>query len=162
MSPTVRIEIDGDEELRSAFLAVRSELKQGVKQDLKEAAHKHGVPAARRLSPSSRIDSLIRAGATITTAHIEVPLKRGVWPGPKGRNVPALLEFGGTIRGVLEPKSAKAIRTPYGPRARVKRARRYRARKYLQTAVTTTLPAVVADAERAIEHRFERRRVDVT
>jgi hypothetical protein len=136
MKAEVRVD---DARVMAGLKAASRDINQGVKEGLKRGAELHGLPTAKRLAPGHRIRAALHAGATTRTAYLEV----------RSREVPfaGLLEFGGTRRDVLLPKSAKAMRTPYGPRAVVRGPRHYRAQHYLRRAVQRSYAAVVREAQ---------------
>jgi hypothetical protein len=148
----VRVHVE-DDRVRAALKAARRDIDAGVKEGLRRAAERHGLPRARLLSPSSRIDRALRAGATRRTAFVEVRTRAVPFAG--------LLEFGGTRRDVIEPRRGRAVATPQGPRARVRNPRRYRGQRFMQRAVEQTLPAVLRDAEAALVTELEKH-IDVT
>lgn len=142
-----------DARVRRGLAAGSRQIKQGVKEGLRRGAEELGLPAARRLAPGHRIREALRAGATTRTAFIEVNLRKAPEAG--------LLEFGGTVRTVLLPKNAQALKTPFGPRAAVRKPRHYRGRHYLGRAVEETRPAVERVAGEEILRLYERAGLEV-
>lgn len=147
------VKIDGADQASDAFREVRRGMNRGVRDDLKSAVESEGLPTARRLAPG-RIGRIVRAGATSSTAFLEVP-RRKIFPGRKGAEVPRMLHFGGTRRDVIRAKGY-ALRTPYGPRRAVTGPRTYKPNPYLYRAVDLTRGRVLAQAERLLGRRFEK------
>lgn len=137
-----------DAEVMAGLKASRKEINQGIKQGLKQGAERYGLPTAIALAPGRRIRSGLHAGATTRSAFLEV----------KTRDAPqaGILEFGGTRRDVLLPKSKQALSTPYGPRVSVRGPRKYKAQRYLKRAVEASLMEVTQEAQRVIGEVFSR------
>jgi hypothetical protein len=141
---------------RATALALRSarrETNAGIREGLKAGVSRHGLPLAKRLSPGGHVAQHLSAGATTRSAYLQMRVIRGD---------EALHEFGGVRRDIIEPgEGHQAVMTPAGPRRRVKGARRYKARRFMQLAVLKTLDEVTEEAAKAIGEVFQRAGLDV-
>ena len=135
----VRVRVK-DEQTLQAFREARKALNREVKLGLKAAAET-AVPSVKAEAPRSSVHAgrdsrgrftrghmadQTRAGATTRAAFIEV---RSRYAG--------VINFGGTVRTEIHPKpgGARAIRTPWGPRAVVKGPRTYQGAHFLERGV---------------------------
>lgn len=142
-----------DRETALALRSARRETNAGIREGLKRGVSLHGLPLAKRLSPGGHVAQHLSAGATTRSAYLQLKVVRGD---------EALHEFGGVRRDIIEPRHGEAVMTPYGPRRRVRRARRYRAQKFMQRAVAQTIDDVTEEATKAIADTFRSVGLDVT
>lgn len=151
-----RIEMDEvARDLRAAHYAIPN----AVRAALREAVEDVALPAMRSAAPSFG-RPLLTARSQNTVGYITTRGSRA-----KDRAL-GLLNYGGTVRGRIEPKAAqrqrtfgelqaaipsvrsyrakgaKALKLPWGPRAAVTKPRTYRGKFFLQGARTATLGAV--------------------
>jgi hypothetical protein len=131
----VQVKIDVDR-ATDAFRRARRDINSQVRRALLAAAEHDALPAGRRAAPTFAVPYLI-ARATSRSAYISARGPRWV-----GRAL-GLLEFGGTVRTELQPKTAQAL--SLGPdlvRARVTGPRRYHPQLRLTKAVESRRPQI--------------------
>lgn len=133
-----------------ALAGARKEINRGVKDGLAAIVDEVALPFAKASAPvkTGRYRSHIRAKSTATKAFLEVRKKDVPYAG--------LLNFGGTRRDVIRPKSGRALSTPAGPRGAVRGARRYRASHHLEKVVERTRPQVMAKAQEKVVEALAR------
>ena len=152
----VRVDEDASSE---AFKTIRRDLNRGVRADLRQATERHALPVLKALAPG-RLARLARAGATSRSAYLELQSRNGatkaLFSGPKGGEVPRLLNWGGTRRDLITARPGSALRTPRGPRSAVSGPRTYKAGLYVERAVETARPAVLSEVSDLLGDRFER------
>jgi hypothetical protein len=138
------IDVSGPKEaLRAAERAARREMRAA----LREAGEDTVLPVARA-----------RAWSVIDNRIVIRSSTRAAWlttsgPAKYGR-IAGLMEFGGTVRTIVRPRTAQALSTPAGPRAAVKRPRHYKPRGILQFAVRSRLGAYEDAVGDRIADRF--------
>ncbi len=118
----VRIQVDlGEiEKASDEYKAARKQINNALKKGLYEAGERVALPHAKRAVSGLRVQgtsvsSTLIVRSTSSKAIISSNLR------PKLRKAFGWLEYGGTNKGVLRPKSGQAINTPWGPRAVVYR-----------------------------------------
>lgn len=130
------------EDLRLAQRQVRLFAQKGLRKGVKDIA----VPRARSIAPhkSGDLASSIRSSITGLTGYLESR-------DPKA----GLIEFGGTRRDVINPKSKKAV-TPAGGVAvrRVKSPRTYKGQHKMLRAAEQSADEIADVTERAILDAF--------
>lgn len=143
MALTITVKVE-DEGVKRALRESRRDIDKDVRRELKDAAEIATLPIARSLGPSFAASTFaIRAGRRQVSLTTKA---RGMT-----RRIVGLLEFGGTVRTTILPRRAKALAIPgIGFRAAVRGPRRYRAKRFMQTAAERSRPRV----ERLVEAKL--------
>lgn len=123
-----------DAPLLAAMRETRREMNQDVKNALLAVAQDVALPQAKRLAPrqSGRLARSLIAKATARNAYLTTSLTRR-----QGSRMLGLLEFGGTRRDVIKPRTRKALRVGDGFAAVIRTPRTYRAQGFMQRAAET-------------------------
>ena len=132
--------------------AVRAALRDAVKKSgpeirdgLRGVADRVAVPKVRRLAPGS-LAGTIHGHATTRSAFVQTRDPRA-----------GLLNFGGTRRDVLKPTGGrKALRLPWGFRAKVKTPRRYKGQHFMERGVQASIGDAIPLLEDAVFDAFRR------
>lgn len=96
------------------FKEFRRELNANIKQGLTEGAERHALPKARAVAPSV-VAPWLTVKATSTRPYLTTR-------GPRVYDrITGLLNWGGSPTSDILPKKAKALSTPWGPKAVVRR-----------------------------------------
>ncbi len=128
----------------------RRDLNKWVKTRLTDAAERHTLPLAKHLAPSIVRDSVTvkadtRSAFLTTTARGDM------------RAVFALTEFGGTIRTVIRPVNAKALRLSNGRFvAKVVKPRVIKGKGYNQKAAAQTAQRVADTVAQGLSRDIQR------
>ena len=142
MKVVVRIE---DAQVLAGLRAVRRDLNQDVKRVFAVVGGQQVMPYVRRAAPvktgALRRSLILRA--TTRGGYITTTLTK-----KQGRRKVGLLEYGGTRRDVIRPRTKKALLLPGGViRANVPTARTYRAQRFIRGTLEQRQPYVVANLE---------------
>lgn len=130
-----------DERLLAALRETRRELGSDIKQAFLDVGNEIVLPEARRRAPvkTGWLRANIAIGASKTKGWVYVPVRRR-----RDRGRIALIEFGGTRRDVIRPRTRKALTVGDGFAAVVTTARVYRAKPFMQPAVEGEQPRIRA------------------
>lgn len=150
----VRIRVQGDV-AQAGIREARRHLNQDTKAVLLEMATRRVVPRARAAAPSIVADSIV-ARASSRSVYLTTRA-RGM-----RRRIFGLLEFGGTVRGViLHGPADEAIRFAIGGRSvyvrYVKGPRTYRPKAFLRKAVERERRGFMRELDRRLPKIVERR-----
>lgn len=131
----VRIKVDASDH-KTALRNARRQVGRKTKAILQDEGEQHVLPTARR-KVDDHVPSKVAAQVVVRASSSSASLtaKRA---GPLA-DILGLAEFGGTVRVKLSPKSAAAMRTPWGPRAVVAGPRTYKPRGGMRMGVQVTL-----------------------
>jgi hypothetical protein len=124
------------------------DIDRGVRDGLKEGALMIGLPLAKSFAPGQRIRESLSAGATMRSAYLQVSLRKAPEAG--------LLEFGGTVSGTIEPRTALALAgNEFGPVAVVTTPRIYKGKHYLKKARDASVEPMSRHAQKVMARVFE-------
>lgn len=146
---TITVSIDDDAVL-AGLRAQRRAINQDVKKTTLVAAEKTVLPTTKRLAPSIIRGPLI-ARSTTRGAYLTTSA-RGRW-----RRVTGLLNFGGTVKATIVPKSAKALKFNGRYAARVTGPRTYKAKEFMQRSVEINLGRFSNSVEDQMTRLFQSR-----
>lgn len=119
----------------NALKSARREIYRNVRHGVKKAAEERALPTVRSFSPHI-IRPFLTAKTRGTRAYITTR-------GPRRFDrIAGLLNYGGTVGGYIEPKHGMAVMTPMGPRRRVKKARRYHGKHFLEAGMAAVEPGI--------------------
>lgn len=169
----VRVQVDmGElEKASDEFKAARKDINQRLKIGMRKAGEDVALPYARRAVAGLRIAGesvpaslTVRASSSraVITSTLKPRLRRGFgW-----------MEYGGANRGLLKPKSGKAVSTPWGPRAAVYRGNAsaggrgkpavIKGGRRVETAIAKHQPQISDAVLKEVLQVFEGRRYIVT
>jgi hypothetical protein len=139
----------------AALKTAKRDIDRSVKQALVQGAHRGAVPSVRRMihSRSGRLAGSIVAKATTRNVYLTSSL-RG-----KARAVAGLLNYGGTVRTTIRPRSRRkrrALRVAPGVfRAVVTTPRTYRGQHFLERGVDAVAHRIEADLDREVRDALE-------
>jgi hypothetical protein len=139
-TPMVGVTIDADR-VSAEFKEARRDINRRTKDGLTRAGERVALPAARRNAGGLRVAgrsvaASLTVRSTSRTAYLSSSMR-----GKLNRAV-GLLEHGGTVRTPLLPRTAKAILTPWGPRAAVRGPRTYSGKHFMSDAVSRNHPQI--------------------
>lgn len=136
------VKVDADKASRE-FKEARREINQRLKDALLEAGEQIALPRAKRSAAGLRVEGIPIASTLVVRARRSSAYITSTLRGKKARAV-GYLEYGGTIRTVIRPKKAKALMTPFGPRAVVRAPRHHRGTYPITRAVKGREPLIAA------------------
>lgn len=129
------------QDLRYATKKVSLYAQKGLRRGVKDIA----VPRARALAPhkgGSYAASMRGAVAGLTGYIVSKDPRAG------------LLNFGGTRHDVVRPRSARALRTPQGPRAALRGPRTYHGTHSMERAAVASASAIAEITQDAVTEAF--------
>jgi len=136
-----QVKVD-DAALHAAMRSTRRELGQDVKRAFLTVGQEVVLPAARRNAPvkTGWLRRNLMIGATTTRGFVQVKTRTR-----RERGRVALLEFGGTRRDTIRPRTAGNVLRINGRFARyVRTVRRYEGQHFMERAVDGQQPRIRA------------------
>lgn len=138
-----------DSDVKTELKQARRLARKNVRDGIKAAVEKSALPPAKSKAPSF-IRANVAAGSSGGRGFLT--FKGRV----RFRDAAALLNFGGKRYDVIKPKKAKALKTPWGPRARVRmRGAKYEGKHFLEHGAEAGLPKFEAIVMKEVMHAFD-------
>lgn len=142
MTGALQVGVEVDAERASLeFKQARRDINQRTRLALKAAGEKVALPSARERGARFKVAGRPVAASLVVRSTTRSAYLTTSMRGKLGRAV-GLLEFGGTVKTVIRPRRAKAILTPYGPRAYVKGPRHYHGHHFMTDAVADNVSRI--------------------
>lgn len=150
----LQAEVRGAQQAVASTAAARREIDRVVRRMLADAAERKVVPLARSMAPSIVADSIV---ARVSTRSVYVTTSaRGM-----NRRRFGLLEYGGTVTGVIRSRSGRPIpiRTARGVifRQVVRGPRHYQPKAFMRRALAYWQRALAPSLGRQVEGELRRR-----
>lgn len=143
---TIRVD---STEVRAAIKKARRDVNRNVRTGIKSAVEQSALPHAQRKAPSL-VRSNVAAGAQSGRGYLTFKGKGRL------RDAGALLNFGGNRREIIRPKNAKALKTPWGPRALIRMSgSRYEGKHFLEKGAEAGLPQFAAIVMKHVDRALE-------
>lgn len=136
------------------FKAARKDLNRRTKDGFRAAGEKVALPSAKRNAAGLKVAGRSVAGSLIVRPTARTAYLTSNLRGILGRAV-GLQEFGGTVRTIIRPKKAKALRINGGFAASVTTPRHYKGKHFLSDSVTHNRPRIAEAVKREILKAYE-------
>lgn len=156
----INVDVEGVERTTREFREVRRQLATDLSDLEAGVAERTVLPEAQRRASGLRVEGQPVAASLVVRKRRSAPYMTTRLRGKRGRAV-GLLEYGGTVRTVIRPRTKQALTINGELRSVVRAARHYRGREFMSGAVDERLGQFGREVREEIVDRFFRPRFEI-